>query len=514
MTMTTADVRRFAYRQGPGRTLLNPPFAVDDDALTTATLPPRAARGDRGRPLPCDTWDLLAGARYPRWPVAAAMEPGQVLLAAFGLQRREPSNAFNDHRVIASVRSKFPVHVFLIPHRGAAAYLDLYRHALVDLESPAVPGGLRPSAGSVAVVLAARYTDLPTGYARLRGALTELEIGVNLRSLFTAADLFGVPARLQGADSASEGRRLLAASGAGAWGPPVTVTLDGLALPPAVALPSAGDPPAAHDSLLDEQAGHWSVSEAAAVAEHAFDLGDEAADAGHGLPVLANTGSAPPGGPPPGGPPPDAAGLEMPSWARVLWQRSAGRAPKGISGFTVTPCQVSSSCVADMAAFASTPAPSARLAEAGRRVRVSVALQRVDGLPGGVYRLDAGELRSVRADPMVMSAIQRQFGYPLTPHGACGIRHSNAVWVLSADVNALITDLGPAGWTLLQRWCGWVAHGVCTASAAHGLFARPARSFDEHVLRNIMNLPDGQIPVFIIVCGRTLFAEPALDLRP
>lgn len=509
MTMTTADVRRFAYRQGPGRTLLNPPFAVDDDALTTATLPPRAARGDRGRPLPCDTWDLLAGARYPRWPVAAAMEPGQVLLAAFGLQRREPSNAFNDHRVIASVRSKFPVHVFLIPHRGAAAYLDLYRHALVDLESPVVPDGLRPSAGSVAVVLAARYTDLPTGYARLRGALTELEIGVNLRSLFTAADLFGIPARLQGADSAREGRRLVAASGAGAWGPPVTVTLDGLALPPAVALPSAGDWPAAHDRLLDEQAAHWSVGEAAAVAEHAFDLGDDAEDAGHGLPVPANTGSASPGGPPP-----DAAGLEMPSWARVLWQRSAGRAPKGISGFTVTPCQVSSSCVADMAAFASTPAPSARLAEAGRRVRVSVALQRVDGLPGGVYRLDAGELRSVRADPMVMTAIQRQFGYPLTPHGACGIRHSNAVWVLSADVNALITDLGPAGWTLLQRWCGWVAHGVCTASAAHGLFARPARSFDEHVLRNIMNLPDGQIPVFIIVCGRTLFAEPALDLRP
>jgi len=507
--MTATDVRRFAYRQGPGRTLLNPPFAVDDAALTTATLPPRAARGDRGRPLPRGTWELLAGARYPRWPVAAATDPGQVLLAAFGLQRREPSNAFNDHRVIASVRSKFPVHVFLVPHRGAPAYLDLYRHALVDLESPVVPDGLRPSAGSVAVVLAARYTDLPTGYARLRGALTELEIGVNLRSLFTAADLFGVPARLQGAGSAREGRRLLAASGAGAWGPPVTVTLDGLALPPAVALPLAGDPPATHDSLLDEQAAHWSVSEAAAVAEHAFDLGGEAADAGHGLPLLANTGSAPPGGRPPGG-----AGGEMPSWARVLWQRSAGRAPKGISGFTVTPCPVSSSCVADMAAFASTPAPSARLADVGRRVRVSVALQRVDGLPGGVYRLDGGELRSVRADPMVMTAIQRQFGYPLTPHGACGIRHSNAVWVLSADVNALITDLGPAGWTLLQRWCGWVAHGVCTASAVHGLFARPARSFDEHVLGNIMNLPDGQIPVFIIVCGRTLFAEPALDLRP
>jgi hypothetical protein len=226
--------------------------------------------------------------------------------------------------------------------------------------------------------------------------------------------------------------------------------------------------------------------------------GDEPAQPAHGLPVLASLDGR------------DGSGV---SWAQVLWQRTAGRAPKGVSGFTVLPCQVTERCVADLAAFAAVPGPSGQLRRVAERVRISVALQHAGALPPGVSTLAGAQLRPVRSDPAVMTSIQRQFGYPLTPGGACGIRHATAVWVLSADVNAVIADLGPGGWALLQRWCGWAAHGICTASAAHGLFARPARSFDEYALHAVLGLPDSEVPVFIVVCGRTQFAEPAWDLR-
>ncbi|HEY1485511.1 MAG TPA: hypothetical protein VGF84_05375, partial [Micromonosporaceae bacterium] len=487
---------RFAFRQGPGRTLLNPPVKVDDGAPTTATLAPRAARGSRGYPLPMDTRELLESAAYPRWPITSAGSLGHVLVTAFGLQRREPSNAFNDHRAIASVRSKFPVHVIVVPAGGPAAYLDLYRHALVALDGVPVDDALRPPPGSTAVMLAARYTDLPTAYARLRGALCELEIGVNLRSLFQAADLMGVSATLDGrAGVATLGADLLHATGAGTWGPPALAILGTEPAADATELPASGPPPREIDRLLDDLAEHWSVDEAIEYAEPAYGHAGEHTTPGRGLPLHR----AVEGGP---------------DWARALWQRTAGRAPKGISGFTAVACSLDAAVPADLIAFAAVPPPSARMRSIARRVRISVAFQHAGDLDTGTYLLTGTELTPVRIDAEIMDKVQRQFGYPMTAYGACGIRHAGAVFTLSADVGALIEDHGAGAWSLLQRYCGWVAHGICTAAGAHGLFARPARSFDEYAMRTAFDLPSAETPVFIVVCGRTQMAETMLDLRP
>ncbi|MFD0574063.1 hypothetical protein ACFQ0T_38700 [Kitasatospora gansuensis] len=139
-----ADVLRFALRQGPLRGLLHDPITVDERVPTTACLPPRSARGDRGRPLPVHAHDLLAATPYPAGRVGPAgatgwQRVGAVLAAAFGPLRREPSNPANDHRVTASVRSKFPVHVFTVSAEGPAGYLDPYRHAVVDLDPAGAP---------------------------------------------------------------------------------------------------------------------------------------------------------------------------------------------------------------------------------------------------------------------------------------------------------------------------------------------------------------------------------------
>ncbi|RSS34979.1 hypothetical protein EF912_36500, partial [Streptomyces sp. WAC07061] len=116
-------------------------------------------------------------------------------VAAFGIQRREPSNPYNDHRGYASVRSKFPVHAF-VTGGGRRRLVDPGRHALLDMAGGGAAG--EPAA----VVLAGRFTHLPDYYRPLRGPLTELELGINLRALAVAMELFGVEGRLRlpGAD--------------------------------------------------------------------------------------------------------------------------------------------------------------------------------------------------------------------------------------------------------------------------------------------------------------------------
>lgn len=527
---TTSDVRLFAYRQGPWRGRLDVQGRVDDTVPTTATVPPAAARGAVGRPLPVGTHRLLAAAPYPRTPLprpavpVSAVPPsavpsagavraedrlGHLLVAALGLQRREPSNRFNDHRSIASVRSKFPVHAFTVAPDGSVAYLDLYRHALVELRPGAAAGPdtdvLRPGPGDVTVLLAARFSDLPTPYARLRCALSLLELGINLRGLHTAADLFGVGARLRldGAD-ASAAARVVAGSGPGTWSAPLVVTLEGVGpLPATVTLPgTASSGPlsyAAGDARLREEAAEPSVVEAAAITEPLTALACAAAEPVRGVPDLTDL-------------PDRAPGSARPDWAQALWNRTAGRVPATLSGFSARPATLGEDCLTDLLAWGSAPAPGL-LAGIARRVRVDVALQRMAGLPTGSYTVADGQLVSDRADPDLMRELQDGFSYPLTPVQDCGLRHANAMWVFSADIDGILDDFGPAGWSLLQIWCGWGAHGVSTAAAAHGLFARPARSFEEFRMQQVMGLPRELVPVFTVTCGRSRFAEPMLDMR-
>ncbi|MEV7119765.1 hypothetical protein [Kitasatospora griseola] len=512
--MTTTDVRLFAHRQGALRVVLAEPIQGDRNAPTTATLTPTAARGAKGRPLPAGTHRLLADAPYPQplRPAARSAVPpgdllGHLLVAAVGLQRREPSNRFNDHRSVASVRSKFPVHVFVLAPDGSFAYLDLYRHALVDLpDTVAADGelaGLLPAQGDVTVLLAARFTDLPALYDRLRCPLGLLELGINLRALHLAADLLGARARLRldGAVTAA-GARLLAGTGPGAWSLPLVVTLEGVGpLPSSRLLPGAAGSGLPQDdterALLRQGADDDLLLEAAEVTAPLAGLSCAEVDPTCGVPELPAAGP----------------GTVRPSWAETLWNRTAGRVPAAVTGFSARPTVLGEDCLADMLAWLGGPAPGPLLAEVGRRVRTTVALQRLAGLPTGRYTVVAGRLESEQTDPGMLRTLQGAFGYPLGPTTDSGLRHANAVWVFSADLDRILDEFGPAGWSLLQLWCGWASHGLATAAAAHGLFARPVRSFEEFRLQHTMDLPREMLPLFSVICGRSRFAEPMLDLR-
>ncbi|MFC9328296.1 hypothetical protein [Kitasatospora sp. NPDC057015] len=501
----TADVLRFALRQGPLRGLLHDPIVVDERVPTTACLPPRSARADRGRPLPPGAHDLLAATLYPAGRVAAAeaggdRRVGAVLAAAFGPLRREPSNPANDHRVTASVRSKFPVHVFTVPAEGPAGYLDPYRHAVVDLD-PADAPAPRPARDDLNIVLAGRHTDLPTPYGVLRCALADLEVGINLRSLLATAELFGLRAsvRVSGPEVALAAR-LVAATGPGSWSAPVVVTLHEVGgLPPAGPLEPVGGGALDDelDALLARETGHPSLAETAAVVAPRLTGPAGPTGAGHALPELPRPGS-------------EKADQD---WARVWWNRSAGRVPRPLSGFSARPVTRGEDCLRDLLAWAAAPAPDA-LSEVAARVRLTVVPQRLAGLPTGRYGFADGGLQLAEADPELPRRLEALFGYPLTPANDCGVRHATALWVFSADLRALVEDLGPAAWGLLQVWCGWVSHGLTLGAAAHGLFARPARSFDEHRLADLLRLPEAESPVFLTACGATRYAEPMLDLRP
>lgn len=502
MSADPGETLRFALRQGPLRGLLRDPLAVDERARTTATLPPRAARGPIGRPLPTGTWDLLAASDYPNGQAASPPNRrtllGHVLTAAFGLQRREPSNPANDHRAIASVRSKFPVHVLVIGPDGAAGYLDVYRSAVVDIDvEPAVVEALRPAPGGVRIALAARHTDLPTFYGTLRCALADLEVGINVRSLSVAAQLFGIPAEVQvGGPLPGAAHDLLAACGPGSWSAPVTVTLRDLEpLPCSEPLHGyiADRYGAELDALLEAESAHESLRESASAIAPRYAAHGSPQTPAEAIPAL-----------------PARAGSD---WSRVLWNRSAGRVPDPLTGFSARPATTDQRGVEELLAWVRTRAPEGLPRELSAAVTVHAVVQNTAGLKSGHYVAAGDSLQLVLADATLPTKLEAAFGYPLTAANDCAVRHALSLWYFTVDLERLIRERGPAAWSLLHVWCGWAAHGLCIGAAAQGLFARPARSLDEHYVTALLRLPRKQCPVFMVVCGRARYTEPVLDLR-
>ena len=488
---------RFALRQGPLRGLLQPPLAVDEAAATTSAVPPAAARGTAGQELPGGTAQLLATAGFPSGRADVTGVPGgdllgHLLVAAFGLQRREPANPANDHRAVASVRSKFPVHVLVVGARGPARYLDVPRHALVDIgPGVPVPAALRPAPGEVRLVLAARYTDLPAFYGVLRSALAGLELGIAMRTALCAAAVLDLPARTELAGAAvAAAAALLDGTGPGHWSVPLLLTVGaaGDSLPSCPLEPVAAVP-AGCDALLDP--ADPTLAEIAAVA------GSRRGIAG----ARPRPAAAVPTGPTRG------------NWEDALWARSAGRVPAGLAGFSARPARRGEDCPADFLAWLTVPPPDDRLAEVARQVRVGVVLQGIAGRDAGHYVVRDGALECVRRDATLPAGLEQAFGYPLAADTDCGLRHALLSWYLSADLARLLDTAGPDAWPLVQLWAGWVAHGFCLAAAGQGLFARPARSVDEYRVAHLLDLPEAEVPVLMVVCGQSRYREPMLDLR-
>lgn len=489
----TADIElalRFAFSQGSGKAAVVRRIDVDAAPVSTYGRPVAGARTDRAAALPTGTLDLLEATPFPRVPLAGAAGDagerlGRALTAAFGVQRREPSNAFNDHRGMPSVRSKFPVHAF-VTGRGAPAVLDPYRHALLEL------GGLPEADQAPRIALAGRYTNLPGFYQRLRGSLTDLETGIGLRALCVGLEQLALPYRLRlpgspGAVTAAD----LGLAPHEAWSTPVTVELGETSGVGRHAPSRPADPPS---DAYPAAAGDPTLAEIVAVNRAVLGLPPEVADAPGGAVAAAGAGTGH-------------------SWARVLWDRSSGRMPRNLSGMAGRRRPVAAAAIDDAVAWARAEPPSALLRQIGRSVTVTACLQEVEGRADGVYRLADGALHPVALGAGVGAKLERHYGYPLSTTNGCDVRHAAAVWFFSVPPGALLRAHGPAGWTLAQWWCGWAAQGLCTAAAAHGLYARPARAFTEIPLQRVLRLEPDAMLLFSVISGTARFREPMLDLR-
>lgn len=496
-TATSAeDVLRYAFSQAPGRDFVAP-LGPPGRPLTT-TFGCRRDRVPEGRALPWGTADLLADARYPQPCGDCSLSPAErlhhALVAAFGLQRQEPSNLFNDHRSCASVRSRFPVHAFV--HTDEEAWIvDPYRHCLVPVGQPSPP----EAAGSeTSVALAGRYTHLPSLYGRLRGPLVELELGISLRSLFTTLELFGLGGHLwlPGPGTAQLMDRLALAP-AQQWSAPLTVTVDRSTdpwTPDGDASTTASVAGTDDDPTLDEVVA---VNRTSLVGP-----GTTAAETTHG------PATALPGG---------DCGVVL-DWGEVMWRRSSGRMPRRLPGVSGRPQVVAATAVSDAVGWLDCPPPTPLLREVAEQVTVSACVAHVNELATGWYRLERrphapARLALVDADPALPARLEACYGHGLGPEVGCAVRHANLIWMMTADVPSLIEAAGPGGWTLAQYVCGWMAHGLCLAAAAHGMYARPNRAFDEILLHPVVGTRPGEIVLLSVVSGVGRFLEPMLDLR-
>lgn len=451
-----------------------------------APPPPASVRDGDPASLPLGTVDLLDGIGFPHGRVAGVpVEADRLwyaLVAAFGVQRREPDNPFNDHRAYASPRCLFPVAVFAGEHERWSL-LDVDRHRAV-----ALAGARRPT-GPPVVALVGRYTDIPSDYKWFRGSLVNLELGIALRALAVGLGLLGLPGRLRlpGALSGD----LLAELGlwpTGEWSLPLIVHLgDG---PPVeetggdrvpLVAPSATEDAALADLVLVNRAQAYSES---------------AASLGSGVPDGA--------GVPPG----------APSWAEMLWRRNSGRMPRGMHGMAGRRRRVGADALDDALRWLAVPPPGDALGAAFAAVTATVVTQGVDDYADGVHRVRDTGVRLVAADPTAATRLEAHYGYPLTPGNGCAVRHASMIWFLSVRPRDLAARFGDAGWTAAQYACGWATHGLCLAAASAGLFARPVRAFREIPTQRVLGLAADEMIVLAVVVGTSRPSGGALlDLR-
>lgn len=526
-------VLRYAHAQGTGRSRFP---AVSSSGPTADALPDELARSSAAdgadsadgaaataadaTPLPYGTAELLERVAFPagRLPEPVTRPLERALITAFGLQRAELTNPYFEHRSLPSVRSLFPVHAFLTGagRAGRPRVLDVHRHALVELPgsaeaaeaaeaartgdagdaADAADAGDAGDAGAAGrVLLAGRYTRLPAFYGPLRGTLVELELGISLRSLAVATELFGLDGRLT-LPTSGEALAELGLATETEWTLPLAfdVTAPGSPDGPAAAVEPRTAGSFTGDASLDEV-----LAVNRAQAAPARPLADPPAAAiAHSAAVGRST-----------------AGRE-PSWAEVLWERGSGRMPRGLTGMSGRLRRVPEGSLSGAVAWAAVPPPGELLRRVAEKVRVTVAIQETDGFEDGVYRLDGGGRAALvphRLAPGVPAVLERDYGYGLAPGNGCDVRHASAVWFCSVRQHELVDELGPGAWTLAQYVAGWIAQGLCLNAAAHGLYARPVRAFDGLAVQRPLGLAPDETVLLSVISGTPRFAGLPLDLR-
>ncbi|MFI8389903.1 hypothetical protein [Streptomyces sp. NPDC085540] len=411
-------------------------------------------------------WDLLARTRWPAAAPASEVSLYEVAATVSAPVRFEVDNPYPEHRAYPSPRAKFPVR--LVAQEGGGSRFprpeagDALGVPAVPAAPAVPPGSVGPGgAGGDHIRTFALPDALPSFYGPLRTVLTGLETGHVLASLALLGRALGRPLSVAGPSGATE-----------AWARP----LPGAAVPGYVMTPEPQGRPIPQSPQIPSP------------------------DAG-------------------GTPSPDASpstGSGGTTWNQVVWERNSGRAPRGVSGFT----------------GAHRPAPAAlwraalnTLAGSGRGLgalqpaRSALGLfcwvREVEDVADGCYEIGfdgtarrVGELGAARGALLVDSAAAPGLAFELD---AC-----NLVWLVTADLTAACrTSDAPAPRVAadLLAAAGWTAQHLSYAMAAHGLFARPLRSYDAEGAATALGLGPDRVPVYQLACGPNRFTEPALDVR-
>ncbi|MDQ0600051.1 hypothetical protein QF037_004396 [Streptomyces canus] len=466
-----------------------PPWTwVAEPPMTShvAPPPPACVRGGRRTELPRGTAELLGTLPFPHGR-AAPSDPDEALaralVAAFGVQWSDPENVYNPHRGYASPRCLYPVQVF-VDDGERWHLLEPERHALTALTSGRHRGRHRR------IALTGRYTRIPRGYKWFRGSLVNLELGITLRSLALALELFGLSGRLVLPHEGSAGLLdELGLTPSWEWSLPLVIELgpDGVAR-------SAAEP---EPSAVPEERPEGAALRDLVRVNRAQAFTDPAAPVTPAVPAhLPSTRGA------------------SGDWAELMWQRNSGRMPRGLLGMSGRRTRMPAGSVRDAIRWLGVPPPGPTLRAVSELVTVTAVVQDVEGHEDGIHRVRDSEAVLLSADRTAAARLEAEYGYGLSTDAGCDIRNAAAIWFLSVKPRELFARFGPGGWSAAQYYCGWALHGLCLSATAHGMFARPVRAFNEIPTQRILGLEPDEMVALAAVAGTPRHAtHELLDIR-
>lgn len=485
----SSDLIRFTFMQGPGKSVVTEPMEMTVvDRETDVQLPIKPSEEPYWQ-LPIYTNYYLEETRFPE-PVSNSLLDKSLiierilraLVMAFGIQRREPSNQYNDHRSYPSVRSRFPISVFFI-WNNKCWYLDVYQHALIPIAN-----GYRNSLPNC-IVLAGRWAALPEFYGRLRGPLVDLELGINLRNLCTALSVWNIDHLVSTPNFDSASLLDILGLDSREWCLPITIMFD-----EAVSFQAFQAQEGQEVNLKIKSFSDGSFSEV-------YEFNRRILSDCDGTGAVGTWGL-------------ENADANCNSWAEVLWERSSGRMPRELPGFDALPTSLSSEALNDALSWLNGLLPTKSLQNVMDHINIHLALRENPGcFPGGVYSIVQGEFNFRHSNASIMQELERAYGPSLSVANGVAIRHTAAVWFFTVNVPELLSSCGDAGWTLAQYCVGWLSQGLSIAAAAHHMWSRPTRAFEDILLQPVLGLNPGVTTILALPCGVARYSEPMLDLR-
>ncbi|MDH6574909.1 nitroreductase family protein [Kitasatospora sp. MAP5-34] len=192
-------------------------------------------------------------------------------------------------------------------------------------------------------------------------------------------------------------------------------------------------------------------------------------------------------------------------WERVRATRSSALSPRGLSA---DPRPLPAGTLHRLIRDSRPPEGSLAAPPAGDRLRHRLAVRGVTGVPDGLYGLD-GDGPVLLQPGRITERIRSAFGLGPEDVDVAGM---NVVWMITADIGAVVRGQGPAGYPDTLLSAGAAAQHVCSAAAAAGLFCRPVRSFDEPAVEAAIRADPGEDAVYMLLIGRPRALDFCYDL--